>query len=141
MKLNTKYHGVKEYSEKDVINFKNGLPGFENLKKFILFPVEENDVFSILHSIEDEDIGLVTISPFTVMKDYEFRLNEELVEVLNIKSEADVLVLSTVTLSSKPENITVNLKAPIIININERLGEQIILDNDKYKVKHPLVQE
>ncbi|WP_139904157.1 flagellar assembly protein FliW [Clostridium thermarum] len=141
MKLNTKYHGVKEYSEKDVINFKNGLPGFENLKKFILFPVEENDVFSILQSIEDEGIGLVTISPFSVMKDYEFKLNDDLLEGLKIRSEQDVLVLSTVTLSTRLENITVNLKAPIIVNINERLGEQIILDNDKYMIKHPLVQE
>ena len=54
MKLNTKYHGVKEYEEKDIINFKKGLPGFEGLKKFILFPVEDNDVFSILHSVEND---------------------------------------------------------------------------------------
>jgi flagellar assembly factor FliW len=36
------------------------------------------------------------------------------------------------------EHITTNLKAPIIINIKQKLGEQIILDNDKYKIKHPL---
>jgi flagellar assembly factor FliW len=141
MKLNTKCHGVKEYSEDDIIYFKNGLPGFENLKKFILFSLEENEIFNILHSLEDEGIGLVTVSPFNVMKDYEFKLKDELLESLNIKSAEDVLVLSAVTLHSKVENITVNLKAPIIININGRLGEQIILDNDRYLIKHPLVQE
>lgn len=141
MRLNTKYHGVKEYSENDIIYFKKGLPGFETLKKFILFTVEENDIFSILQSIEDEGIGLVTVTPFNVVKDYEFKLQDELVENLNIKAPEDVIVLSTVTMHSKVENITVNLKAPIIININSKLGEQIILDNDKYLIKHPLIQE
>ncbi|MCM0650464.1 flagellar assembly protein FliW [Clostridium swellfunianum] len=138
MKLNTKYHGVREYEEKDIITFKKGLPGFESLKKFILFPVEENELFSVVQSIEDESIGLVVISPFSVVKDYEFKLVEEKQEQLAIESPEDVLVLNTVTLSTKLESITANLKAPIIINIKQRLGEQIILDNDKYKIKQPI---
>lgn len=138
MKLTTKYHGVKEYTDEDIITFKKGLPGFESLTKFILFPAEENQLFSILHSIEDEEIGLVLLSPFEAEKDYEFKLSDNKLQELNIKSTEDVLVLNTVTLSSKAEDITVNLKAPIIINIKEKLGEQIILDKDGYKIKHPL---
>ena len=141
MKLNTRYHGVKEYNESEIIYFKKGLPGFETLKKFILFTVEENEVFSILQSVEDEAIGLVATAPFNILKDYEFKLQDELVENLNIKSPEEVIVLSTVTMHSEVEKITVNLKAPIIININSKLGEQIILDNDKYLIKHPLIQE
>ncbi|MCM8710956.1 flagellar assembly protein FliW [Clostridium sp. SYSU_GA19001] len=138
MKLNTKYHGVREYRSEDIITFKKGLPGFENLKKFILFTVEENELFNILQSIENEEIGIVTISPFTVFEDYEFKLSDEKLKELKITRPEDVLVLNTVTLNSKVENITTNLKAPIVININEKLGEQIIIDNDKYKIKHPL---
>ncbi|MDW8799703.1 flagellar assembly protein FliW [Clostridium sp. A1-XYC3] len=138
MKLNTKYHGVREFEEKNVINFKKGIPGFEELKKFILFNVEDNEVFSILQSIEDMAIGLVVISPFNLVKDYELKLDEEKVSELKIEKPEDVLVLNTVTLNSKVENITVNLKAPIIINIKNNLGEQIILDNPNYVIKHPL---
>lgn len=141
MKLNTKYHGVQEYNDEDVITFKKGLPGFENLKKFIIFKAEENEIFSVLHSIEDENIGLVVISPFKVMKNYELNLNDELLKRLNIKKPEDVLVVNTVTLSSKIENITTNLRAPIIINIKEKLGEQIILNDEGYLVKHPLFKE
>jgi flagellar assembly factor FliW len=141
MKLNTKYHGIKEYSEEDVITFKKGLPGFENLRQFILFSVEENDLFSILHSTEDEEVGLVVLSPFSVLNDYEFKLSDSKIEELGINAPEDVLVLNTVTLSSKVEDITANLKAPIIINIKENLGEQIILENDKYKIKHTLFSE
>lgn len=138
MKLNTKCHGVKEYEEKDIVEFKKGLPGFENLKKFILFPVEENEVFSILHSVEDEDIGIVVVSPFLFIKDYEFDLKEEKAKELEVEGHEDVFILNTVTLNSKIEDITINLKAPIVININKNLGEQIILDNPNYAIKHPL---
>ena len=141
MKFQTTHHGTIEYDEADVIIFKKGLPGFEGLSKFVLFPVEGNEVFNILHSIEDPDIGLVTISPFSIDESYEVELKDGVIKRLNIEKPEDVLIQNTVTLHSKVENITVNLKAPIVINISTKSGEQIILDSDKYLIKHPLVQE
>ncbi|APQ98594.1 flagellar assembly protein FliW [Clostridium botulinum] len=141
MNLNTKYHGCIEYEEKDVIYFQKGIPGFEELKKFIIFPVEDNKVFSIFHSIEDEDIGIIVTSPFNIEKDYEIQLEEEQITNLKLQDEKDALVLNTVTLDSDIDKITVNLRAPIIINIKEKIGEQIIINSDRYKVKHPLFKE
>lgn len=138
MKLKTKYHGTKDYYEEDIITFNKGIPGFEALNKFIMFPVEEYEQFCILHSIEEEEIGIVVTSPFTKFKNYEFKLSDEKLKELNVISPEDVLVLNTVTLNSKLENITINLKAPIIINVNAKLGEQIILENEDYLVKQPL---
>jgi len=138
MELVTKYHGVREYSSEDIIVFKKGLPGFKELKSFIIFPLEKNKVFSILHSVENIEVGLVLVSPFDIIKDYEFKIPDNYINELKIERQEEVLVLTTVTLSSKVENITTNLKAPIIINIKERLGEQLILDNDKYKIKEQL---
>lgn len=141
MKLNTKYHGIKEYEENDVITFNKGLPGFENLKKFVLVTVEENEAFSILNSIEEEDVGLVVISPFSFVKDYEIEIDDSLLEDLKIETHEDVQVLNTVTLNTNREKITTNLRAPIIINVKERLGQQIIINNDTYPIKYPLFKE
>ncbi|MBZ9624585.1 flagellar assembly protein FliW [Clostridium sp. FP2] len=141
MELVTKYHGVRGYSDEDVIVFKKGLPGFKELKNFIIFPLESNEVFSILHSIEDTEVGLVLVSPFTVLEDYEFKIPDTYINELQILRPEEALVLTTVTLSSNTQNMTTNLKAPIIINIKERLGAQLILDNDKYKIKESLFKE
>ena len=141
MKLETKCHGIIEYKEEDVIEFKKGIPGFDELKKFINFPIQDNEVFSVLHSIENSEIGFIVTSPFGIIKDYEINLDDNVIERLRIENEKDVLVLNTVTLHSKLENITVNLCAPIVINIKTKLGEQIILNNGKYKIKHPLFKE
>lgn len=141
MKICTKYHGEREYEEKDIIIFNKGLPGFEYLRKFILFPVEDNEVFSILHSIEDEKIGFVVISPYYVMEDYEVDIDDDKIKELNITVSEDALVLNTVTINSEIKDITANLQAPIIINIKDKIGEQIILTDDKYKIKYPLFRE
>ncbi len=138
MEIVTKYHGVRTYADEDVIVFKKGIPGFKELKNFIIFPLEGNDVFSILHSIEATEVGLILVSPFTVALDYEFKIPDNYIVELQIDKTEDVLVLTTVTLNSNIENMTTNLKAPIIINIKEKLGEQLILDNEKYKIKQPL---
>lgn len=141
MKLYSKYHGTIEYEEEDVLTFPKGIPGFENLKKFILFSIEENNVFNMLHSIENVEIGLLIVSPFLVLKDYEISLEDRLVSELKIESEADVIVFNTVCFNNDLKKATVNLKAPIVINNKEKLGEQLILDNDKYSIKHPLLKE
>ena len=51
------------------------------------------------------------------------------------------MLLTTVTLNSDPKKITTNLRAPIAINNSNKLGEQIILENDKYEIKCPLIKE
>lgn len=138
MELKTKYHGIRQYKEKDVIDFHKGLPGFEDFKRFILFPVEDNEMFSVLHSVDDVEVGFVVISPFDVLKDYEIKLDDETIKKMKIEKPEDVLVVNTVTLSSKVEDITTNLRAPIIINIKDKIGEQLILSNESYLVKYPL---
>lgn len=141
MKLNTKYHGLIDYKEEDVIIFPKGLPGFEKLRKFIFLPIEDEGIFNLIHSIEDEEIGIPVVSPFDVYKDYEFILSEETIKNLKVTSPGDILVYTTVTVNSNYENITTNLRAPIVINIKEQIGEQIILEKDDYGIKHPIFQE
>ncbi|HBA02671.1 MAG TPA: flagellar assembly protein FliW [Clostridium sp.] len=141
MKFETKNNGIIDFSEEDVIVFKHGLPGFENLNKFVLMELDEYFPFKVLHSVEDENVGMVTISPFHVMSNYKIELSSSVLKELDIDNEEEVLVLSTVTLSSQISKITTNLKAPIIINLKNNLGYQIILDEDKYSIKHPFNKE
>lgn len=141
MKFVSKIHGEINYEEKNKVTFKKGIPGFLDLKQYIIVDLEENPMFKLLHSLDNEEMGLVLISPFEVEKDYEIKLSDELIKNLKLESSSDVMVLCTVTLSSRLENITVNLKGPIIVNIKNGLGEQIIIDNDKYQTKSPLIKE
>ncbi|NME82799.1 flagellar assembly protein FliW [Clostridium sp. SM-530-WT-3G] len=141
MVLVSKIHGEIEYEHKDIITFEKGILGLEDLKKFLLVKLEQYEPFYLLQSIEDEDIGFILACPFDFYNQYEFDLKEDLIERLDIKNQEDVTIFTTVTLNSNVSKITTNLKAPIIINISNKLGEQIILDKEKYQIKHPLMRE
>ena len=139
MKFISKVHGEIEYEEKEVITFNKGIPGFNELKKFILLDLQEYEPFKLLQSLENDEIALIVTSPYEFFKDYEIKLNDETISNLKIDSPEQVMILTTVTLNSDVKKITTNLQGPIIINTSNNLGEQIILDNFKYEVKSPLM--
>ncbi len=135
MEIISPIHGKMVYEENEIISFERGIPGFEYLKKFIIKEVGEDSPFNILQSIEDKDIGFIIISPFMIKDSYEIKLSEEILKNLNIKREEEVVLYSLVTLNERVENITANLKAPLVINITNKKGEQYILDKENYKIK------
>ncbi len=139
MKFLSKFYGEMEYEDKDIITFKKGIPGFNDLKKFILLNLPEYEPFKLLQSLEKDEISLIVTSPFEFFKDYEIKLSEETVRNLKLESHKQVMLLTTVTLNSDVKKITTNLQGPIVINTSNNFGEQIIQDNSKYKVKSPLV--
>lgn len=121
------------------ITFKKGLPGFETLTKFELRDLQGNDKFKILQSLEDK-ISFVSTNPFDIYSEYEINLNDETIKELEIENPEEVLVLSIITLGQTLEKSTMNLKAPVVINIKNNLGKQYILQTDKYETKHPLIR-
>lgn len=139
MEILSPVHGKITYDEDEIINFEKSIPGFNDIKRFILKEIEGSS-FKLLQSIDDVTVGFVVISPFEVEENYEINLSEEVIKTLEIKEATDVLLYSLVTLNSKVEKITVNLKAPVVINVNSKKAEQFIIDKAKYKIKHPLMK-
>lgn len=138
MEIISPVHGKMIYEENEIIYFEKGIPGFDELKKYIIKEVDEESPFKIMQSIEDVELGFIIISPFAVKEDYEIELSNEIIETLNIKNQNEVLLYSIVKLDSKVENITANLKAPLVININEKKGQQYILDKEKYNIREKI---
>lgn len=122
----------------DVI-FKKGIPGFDSLREFTIKDLEGNEKFKILESRESE-ISFVTTNPFEIYSDYEVDLNDETIKELEIKRPEDVVILSIITLGRTLESSTMNLKAPLVINIKNNLGKQYIMQNSKYETKHSLIR-
>ena len=120
------------------ILFEKGIPGFENYRYFNVNIVEGIKRFYHIVSKEDSNIGFISISPFDIKKDYEIDLDDEFIKELDIKDEKDVLVICLITLGKSLKDSTANIKAPIIINIKNNRGKQLILQDDKYKIKEPL---
>lgn len=138
MELVSPIHGKMIYENDEIICFEKGIPGFDHLKKYIIKEIGNESPFNILQSIEDIETGFIVISPFFIHYDYEIKLSEEIIKNLNIENSEDVLLYSIVTLKSKVKDITANLKAPLVINIKTKKGEQYIVDKEKYSIKEKI---
>ncbi|ADL42221.1 protein of unknown function DUF180 [Caldicellulosiruptor obsidiansis OB47] len=137
--VQSRVFGELEVNEENIITFEEGIPAFENLKKFVIVK-EEDSPFLWLQSIEDKDIAFVIINPFNIKPDYEFDISEEVLKKLEIKSEKDVAVFCIVVIPEDIKQTRVNLKAPIIINVNKRKGMQYLLDDERYPLKYYLFE-
>ncbi len=141
MEINTKILGNIVFQEESIINLKEGLIGLDDKKKFILIEKENFKPFSYLQSTENGNFSLIVINPFLLNPNLELQIDEPTLDSLNIKSIQDMLVLSIVVFANKMEDISVNFKAPIIINIHDKKGKQVIVDNPELTVNMPLFQK
>jgi flagellar assembly factor FliW len=119
------------------VEFRKPLLGFDNLNKFEILEVEANPLFKEINSTEDENISFLSISPFVVDEDYEIDLSDSDIEDLEIENPEDVILLNIITLGESLDTSTVNMRAPIVLNINKELASQIVIQNDKYDIRTP----
>ena len=75
--------------------------------------------------------------PMDVIKDYRPVVEDEWLAQIGIfESDEELYVLSVLTVPSDLTKMTINLKAPIVINISTRLGCQIIVNNEEYPIRY-----
>ena len=138
--LDTKDYGLVEYEESDLLDFPDGIFGFTELKKYIPLVLDENEdnTILLLQSIENPDIAFVVLNPFTLDPDYNPILTPEELSYLGVNSENDLSYYVISVLHNDYLKTTVNMKAPIVINPDRRIGMQVILSNTDYEFRKPL---
>jgi flagellar assembly factor FliW len=136
--ITTLQFGEITIDEKEVFVFPQGLPGFEGHPSYIFLQHEPESPFVLMQSVEDPDIAMVLTKPFVFFPDYDFELSEGILKEMEIESAEDVAVWSTVSVRGGLKEATLNLLAPIIVNVKNRRGKQIILHGSSYNTKHKL---
>lgn len=126
MKLKNKQFGEVEFTQDNVLEFKNGLLGFEELKSYLLIKTD-NDLFFWLNSIDQHEVAFPLIGLRLIDDSYPQKEDKE--------------AFGIVTLGKEPAKTTVNLKAPVYINQEKKEGFQTIIDQDKYSVNYKLFTE
>ncbi len=141
MKILTDYVGEVEYTKEEIISFPMGIFGFEEHKEFIIVgSLSKEFPFVWLQSIKDENVVFVMTDPFLFVEEYDFALNEESIQTLEIKSPEDLEIFGICVVPPQIKDTTLNLKSPIVINATKRIGLQVILDED-WAYKHRLFEK
>jgi flagellar assembly factor FliW len=142
VELNTRAFGKIAIEEDKIIYFDHGILGFPDLKRFTLIFDEEkgaNSPIKWLQSIDEPGFAMPVMNPELVISGYMPHLERELLTPLGDNLERDnIIMLVTVTVPKDITKTTVNLKAPIIISVENRKAVQLICDEDYYDVKHAI---
>jgi len=119
--------GEREVSPEGIVYFPRGLIGLEDKREFALLSVKENDSpFLLLQCVTDPGLGLLVADPYAFLEDYDVKLENLDRKTLKIENIKQVAILVTVTIPQhKPENTTLNLQGPIVINTKARIGLQV----------------
>ncbi|MDF2587726.1 MAG: hypothetical protein K0S41_1567 [Anaerocolumna sp.] len=141
MLVNTKCFGEIDLDDSKIITFDNGIMGFEEYKKYtILYDIEEGDKPNIswFQSLDIPDLAIPIINPLLVKTDYNPTVEDEVLKPLGEITEENLVLFVTLTVPADITKMTVNLKAPIVINSDTRKGCQLIVENQEYDVKYPV---
>jgi flagellar assembly factor FliW len=140
MKILSHTYGEIEIDDRQVIEFPNGILGFETYRKFALLDAPRQP-FYLLQSMEDPFIGFILIDPNVFRKDYVHDVPEADLKNLGIEQNEDMLIMAIVTIPVDQTRISANLQGPIVINKKTRTGAQCISVNTSYKTKHFIIDE
>ena len=138
MTVNTRLFGEIQVGDDKIVNLPQGIIGFPDLKSFtLIYDSEKEDKGNIMwfQSLDEPQFALPVMTPSTVVPDYNPTVNDELLAPLGELTEENLYVLVTVKVPSDIKEMSVNLKAPIIINTDSLIGGQIIVEDGDLPVR------
>ncbi|HZX48152.1 MAG: hypothetical protein A2Z47_04420 [Thermodesulfovibrio sp. RBG_19FT_COMBO_42_12] len=144
MILNTSRFGDVEIEEDKIVSFPEGIPGFSDVKRYIILdhPNGPDVPFKCLHAVDDADLAFVITDPLLFNCDYNPDIDEQDLKELQITSPEDFGMIVIVTIPhDEPEKMTANLQGPILINLGTREAKQVFLVSDDCQIRYPLLQK
>lgn len=142
MKINTTRFGEIEVQESSFFEFVSPILGYDTEKMFVLIEHKGNSKFKWLQSVKTPELAFAVTVAGLFGIDYSFELPEFTQEELSIEDAEDILALNIVVIPhANPRNSTINLLAPIIINLKNKKASQVILSGSDFQVDSLLFEK
>ena len=139
MNLETKYFGRITYNSEDVLEFPNGLFGFEQEKQFLLLPFSGSQGNMLcLQSILASSPAFILMNPFSLKPDYAPVLSGEELQLMGVSHSYELCYYVMCVAREPVGESTVNLRCPVVVNPDLHRACQVILDTEEYHMRHRL---
>jgi len=136
MMLKTMCYGEIDVNERRCITFPRGILGFPQYRDYLLIPNEQDRHTYWLQSIQLPELAIKVVDPGLYVSDYARSIRGELVKSLGIRSLREIQLL--VIVDQHGDRLTANLRAPLVVSLNDRLGEQYVLCASRYSTRTSL---
>jgi len=119
----------------DTIRFPQGVPGFESCRGFVLMASESLGPLQCLKAVDGPAASFLVIDPRRVLPEYRCELSALDQARLGMHDQDTLLWLALVTIELDG-TITVNLRAPIVINPAAMVGHQVVPYHCVYPIRY-----
>ena len=109
---------------------------------FALIQTGEENYFFWLQSVDEPNLAFVVADPGIFFKGYEVPLRDETRQDLQLGDEegAEAFLQVFVICNKVGEWLTGNLLGPLVVNAQNRLGQQVVLTEKKWTTRQPLIR-
>lgn len=135
VKFQTTRFGELEVQASSVIDVVFGIIGFPDLRRYVL--LEYNPPFSWLQSTERDDLAFVAVNGAEFGEHYSVPLPIGDRD-LDLGKDDEVAIINLVSVRPDPTQTTVNLKAPVLVNLRNMKARQLVLDDPNFPTRYPL---
>jgi flagellar assembly factor FliW len=129
--------GTCTYRESEVLTFPWGLPGFPASQRFLALSVADQGGVFWLQSLDEPKVALPVVDPYAFFPDYDPRLPAFARISLELERAEDFALLA-VAIIPEEGDATLNLLAPIVINLRTQIGRQVTVEGGDYPMRAPL---
>jgi|GEM_PF-109211 len=138
MPIQSDRFGIIDIEEQDVIHFPRGIIGFPDEHAFILVRTKSNAV-GWLQSTASSGLALPVVSAHVLAPPYPDVDIERYAQAVGLGSSLEELAVVVVLNAQPGVPATVNLVAPIIVNVATRVGAQVILDGTRFTTREMFI--
>ncbi len=141
MKIKTARFGDLDVNADEVVTFPDGILGFPGHRRYCLVDPGDDTLILWMQSIDDASIAFPILEPRIFKSEYVVKLSAQELAQLKLENINQSIVFNILTIPRDVNQMTANLKAPIVINLREQIGKQVVLQENEYTLKHPMFRE
>lgn len=128
--------GSIEFTEDDVVTIRDGILGFPEYERYVILNHKEGSAFRWLHCVERHDLAFLIAEPGNFRSDYYIDIPDAISEELGLGVSSPVLVYAIASIpAGRPQDMTLNLAGPIVINCETRQGRQVVVEDARWETR------
>lgn len=139
--INTTRFGNIEINQEHLIRFRDGMIGFKNLKEYVLVESPAMPLVLWLQAVDAPDIAFPLMEPWFFKRDFKLQMTDADRIAIDLKDNNRLKEFVVLTLPEDITQMTANIKAPVIVNLSEGLGGQVIIQDKNYELRKPAYQD
>lgn len=134
--LNSETYGLLKVNANQIFRLPHGIVGLPEYKEYALIPMEDGPYY-LFHHMKSE-LSFILVEASAIARDYDFQIDQHTINDLKLAKPEEVALFLIVNIDG--QQVSVNLKAPLLLNPQHLLGCQYVITDKEYPIRHPIAE-